>query len=84
MGDCLERGGLDSLQICGGGEGRGRGRLGKKEGRFEGGGVDTLMHTVLPLFIFTNYTYQKGRLGEGNLIFLVRTVGRIILSRSVG
>ena len=39
MGDCLERGGLDSLQICGGGEGRGRGRLGKKEGRFEGGGL---------------------------------------------
>ena len=78
MGDCLERGGLDSLQIWGG-----AGGLGKKEGVVLRG-VDTLMHTVLPLFIFTNYTYQKGRLGEGNLIFLVRTVGRIILSRSVG
>ena len=67
--------------------GRGAGGRGgarqERGGGFEGG-VDTLMHTVLPLFIFTNYTYQKGRLGERNLIFLVRTVGRIILSWSVG
>ena len=48
-----------------------------------GHALDMFLESII-LETMAKSKWQKGRLGEGNLIFLVRTVGRIILSGSVG